>query len=306
MSARFTRPITRLEHILMMTRLFVAFTAFALVVPALSAQDVTFTKKKLAVGDRRTDKGEMSMNMNIEVSMGGQVLQSMEQTQGEKEEIRITVLAKDGDDISKLEIHCVQKSSSQSGPAGEMSDESPLTGQTVVATKKGEEILITDGEGNEIEDEDVVDAAREEAEGKFSGKENEFSKIIPDGPMKVGQTLTVDPATARNMFAKDEDSPLDEIEMTLTLTGTKQHAGEEVGVFDVVLNMSGEATEGVSLQAKLKGQLLLGTANCWPHDLGLEGDFVVSGAQSQGGQEISFAGKGPMKITRSAKYETVK
>lgn len=291
----------------MKTRSLGVALALAVLVPAVAAQTetITFKKQRPQVGETRTDRGNMSMKISIEVSMGGQVLQSMDQSQDEVEAMRTTVLAKDGDEITEVELHCIDKSSTQKGPAGEMKDESPLVGHTVVAKKKDGEIEITDASGEPVE-EAIEEAAIEEAESTFRSREGNFAKIVPDRGIEIGEKLEVDAELARALFIEDEDNPLQDITMVLTLKGRKEHAGQDCGVFDVELTMKGAPNESATVKATLTGELLLGVETCRPLQLSLEGNFEMRGSQSQGGQEITFSGKGPMKIERSATYEQAK
>ncbi len=263
----------------MMIRILGAFLALAAFLSATTTQTetITFHEKRPEVGDRRTDRGDMSMDMKMEIAMDGQVLQTIDQEQDEKEELRTTILAMDGDQVTKLELHCVNKVSRQVGPMGELKDESPLIGKTVIATWKDGEIAITDPEGEPV-DSDVETAARDEVRGTFEDTSSQFDKVLPKRPIEVGETIEVDPETAREIFSSEDDSPLDEVVMTLTLKGRKEHEGHECGLFAISLTMKGEPNEGVAITASLTGELLLGIENTWPHLMSLAGDMKVSGS----------------------------
>jgi len=290
----------------MMIRSLSALLTLAVLLPVANAQTetITFLEKKAEVGDRRIDRGDMSMTLNIDISMGGQVLQSMEQVQTEDDEVHTTILAMEGEQITKLEINCVRKVSVQNTPMGEMEDESPLTGQTFIAIWKDGDIEVQALQVNPLGAE-LEEAALEEANGKFGGDDGRFQQILPEGPMEVGTTIEVDPAMASSIFGQNDDSPLTDVKMSLTLTGKKEHAGHKCGVFDVVLTLGGEVDAGITMGVELSGELLLGIETSKPHSMALEGDVKMEGAQDQGGQAIEFSGVGPMKISRTATYDSV-
>ena len=269
----------------------------------LLAQEVTFNKQNPAVGDRRTEEGTMSTDMEIKVAMGGNVLQTVKQSQGEEESFRWTVLAVDGKEVTKAKIECMKKVASGNGPMGEMKEESPLVGQTVIATLEDGEIAITDEEGNKVDGE-IAAAAKEEAEGKLGKKKSDFSTLIPDRPVKIGETLELSGDKARELFAQGSEG-LEDVKITLTLKEQTKHAGHDCGVFDIAVEMGGEQ-QGMEIGGKLAGKLYLATATTWPVEMNLEGNMKVSGAQEQGGQKIDIDGSGPMKMTRKASYDKVK
>ena len=163
-------------------------------------ETIEFTGRPMEVGDRRTDRGGTTMNATIEVSLGDQVIQSVDQMEIEEEEVRRAILAMDGDQVTKIELHCVKKVKAESGPAGESKTVSPIDGKTLFAVWNGGDIEVLDASGNPV-DADEKEEALDVCRATFDNNVSEFASILPDRPVEVGETIEVDPDVARGVFS---------------------------------------------------------------------------------------------------------
>ena len=195
--------------------------------PAGGEQDpntISFTKVKRAPGDARHNTERMTINMTSTFTVDGSPPQELEISGAENEIKELTILETTPGSISKVQLKVIEKESTQKtelvgskAPAQEKKETSPLTGETLLLSRQGEEIIVTDEAGNPV-DEVTRKAALEEADNIFdeSGL-NKFHKLIPDRPVKLGETFTLEGQEALDMMGKKDDGTIKEASFALSL-----------------------------------------------------------------------------------------
>lgn len=265
---------------------------------ALAQESYHFKKKGPTVGTKRVSKEGMDMTNEFAVGANGQVIQTVKQKLKAKKHFVFTVLATKDETVTKLKVHVKAHSETlDQGPMGVNSKKNPLVGKTFIIEQIDDVVAVTDGDGNPV-DEALVKEARKEF-GKEVGKkeDTDFDDIIPDRPLKIGETLKVPPALAKKMFDAEEDgTKIEQFSIKFVAVETKN--GVKLGVFEMVMNMSVKPAAALTMTVKMKGKMRLGIENSWPYEMSLKGPLVFKGSQ----QGMDLDGKGTMSLSNSAQY----
>ncbi|MDF1665956.1 MAG: hypothetical protein P1V97_29640 [Planctomycetota bacterium] len=271
-----------------------------LALPGLSsAQEISFKKKTPAVGDSQQTTEHSTSTNNIEVSQNGKLLQKMKQTAEESKVDTITVLALDAGKITKIKVHVAKNEVKQDVGMGAQSKKNPLVGKTFLIEKTGDDIVVTDEAGKKLGD-DLAKVAVIEYSDELGDFKNEFTKIIPDKSVKVGETLKVSEKVAQSFFnSKKEKNPLKVDDFTLTLKGTKNINGVDIAVFEMTVKFSGAPAPGAKIAVEMTGPLHIGIHDCYPYLMDLKGKMSIQGSQQ--GMDIKGVGENKLKKTGSYK-----
>jgi len=280
--------------------------------PAAGEQDpntISFTKVKPAPGDVRHDTERMTMNMKFTVAVGENPPQEMEMRQTGNESSELTVLETTSGSISKVQLKVIENESTQkieqvgiTTPAQEKKETSPLTGKTLLLSRQGEEIIVTDEAGNPV-DEVTRKAALEETDNTFNkdgSDSHKFHKLIPDRPVKLGETFILEGQEAFDTFGNQDG--ITEAALSFTLKERVLVEGRECAKFDATMLMKGEPQEGMLMDFTLKGSLLLDTATSWPSQMKLNGPFTLEGSQESPLGAVVSEGTGTMTMEMEATY----
>jgi len=271
--------------------------AIALIAP-LCSQDVdsiTFERAPRQVGEQVTEVRSMNSEVEVEVSLGGEVDQRDRRGESRDTEFRVEVLEIEEGRISKLEINTV-KLVKLGGPTAEAKDVSPLAGLTLHARLVGDEVEITDAQGEPVEQE-VEGAAKALVGPMFKPK----PRLIPDRPMKIGETLNIDLDQMGALMGPSSEDDTEDLEFTLTLTGTRSLDGIECGVFEAAMKYTAGVSSGVASRFDLDGEILIEVATSRIRSMVLGGEVEGSVEVKRGGQEYAVQVDGTIEVefTRS-------
>jgi hypothetical protein len=122
-------------------------------------------------------------------------------------------------------------------------------------------------------------------------------------PLRIGETLVVDSAEARSVLIGDPSLPVDESEATMTLLRRARHRGHDCAYFDVVVTMSDELDDGVTLASSLRGEAIIEVKTTWAHDITLEGELELRMVERSGDSELVGEGRGSIRFRRTGAYE---
>ncbi|MDF1665957.1 MAG: hypothetical protein P1V97_29645 [Planctomycetota bacterium] len=263
-----------------------------------NAQEVTFKKGVPGVGESRSSTEETAMTNKMAITMNGQVVQKVEQKTSETKSHTVTVLARDGEKISKIKVHLKKKEAKQDVGQGPQSKKSDLVGKTFVLEQKGDDVVVTDEAGKKVDD-----TVAKEVKGDFAKSlgdfDNKFAEVLPDGAVKVGDTITVDKKKANKFFKDGDDKDPMQVEVfTLKLTGTKKINGVTVAVFEMHVKFSGEPNPGMKIVMDMKGTAHVSVDSSYPHLLDLKGPMTVVGKN----QGMDIKGDGEMKMKFHSTY----
>ena len=284
--------------------------------PAAGEQDpntISFTKVKRAPGDARHDTERMTINMTSTFTVDGSPPQELEISGAENEIKELTILETTPGSISKVQLKVIEKESTQKtelvgskAPAQEKKETSPLTGKTLLLSRQGEEIIVTDEAGNPV-DEVTRKAALEEADNIFDESGLKWTKFLPGRPVKLGETFTLEGQEALEFWGKDDwgkdDGTIKEASFALTLKERVLVEGREYAKFDATMLMKGVQAkkDGPVQNFTMKGFLILDTATSRPTQLKLNGTVTMPEQKGPQGAILS-EGTGTMTMEMEATY----
>lgn len=260
---------------------------------ATTDTELVFAKKAPAVGFTTVEATRSTMDMTMKMTMMGQAkeLASVELT---AEERVVEVLEAKDNAITRIKVTYNQKrrEGSENGAAKRATD-APVTGKTYQVTFKDGAVEVTDGEGKPA-DEREADIVK--GDYRTLGQPDQLSKLIPDGAMKLGQTIEIsDDAIKAMMNVGDEPMTFDSF--TFKLKGVREIEGQKAGVFDMALNMSVKPGPGMSLGMKMTGEVVV-LADGQLADFRMKGpvkvelDNALQGQmQAEGGGNVEFIKK---------------
>jgi hypothetical protein len=255
---------------------------------------VTFTRRNATtVGLQRTETNNMDMAIDVNVSLNGQVVQSMKMVQNEVEENTQTILAANDEAPTKIKVAYGKMEATQSQGGPPMTETAPIADKTYLAERKGEEIAVTLEDGSEAP---AAEAAAVAGKNENLGKYDDFSEFIPEGPMAVGSTIDIPKEKIQELFG---DDGLEVESHEFKLTGMQ----EGVAVFSVKLKVGGEPEPGLKMGMDMTGELRVRPQDTWPTLLTLTGPVtMVGGQQPSPDQKIDILGKGTMNLKFTASY----
>ena len=279
--------------------------------PAAEEQDpntISFTKVKRAPGDVRRRSRRMTMNMRSTFTVDGSPPQELETSNAENKIKELTILEATPGSTSRVQLKVIEKEAAQKtelvgskAPAQEEKETSPLTGKTLLLSRQGEEIIVTDEAGNPV-DEVTRKAALEEADNIFDESGLKWTKFLPGRPVKLGETFNLEGQEALEFWGKN-DGTIKEASVSFTLKERVLVEGRECARFDATLLITGVQAikDGPVQNFTMKGSLILDTATSRPTQLKLNG--TVTWPEQKGPQGIIVSeGTGTMTMEMEATY----
>ena len=237
----------------------------------------------------------MKSEMEVEVSLDGEVIQRNSGGESRDAEFRVEVLELKDGRVTKVEIHTVTLAKSK-GPAAKSKDVSPLAGLTFHARLVDDEVEITDAQGEPVE-QNVAGAAKALAGPMLKPK----PRLIPDRPIKIGETLNIDFDQVGALIEPSSEDDTEDFEFTLKLTGTRSLDGTECGVFEAAMSYAAGASSGVVSRQDLKGEVLVEIASGRVRSMTLGGEVEGAGQVRRRSREyaVQVDGAIELKLTRS-------
>jgi hypothetical protein len=275
---------------------------------------VVFKKVRRGVGDIRHKTEAMGMKNELKITEKGQVLQTINQKVAKNKESKIEVLAVDKDEVTKIKVTCRKKEEKSDVGKGRQDKKSPLTGMTFILEKKDDKVIVTDGAGKKLKTQFIEDEARAAYTKALGPDKSKFQIVIPDRPIKIGETIDIPKKVANKFFEDDEANEKTTVEkFTLTLKSTKKfpmflgdNNGPLVAVFDMAVKFVGEPQKGMKVTMDMKGVAVIGINNCWTYLIDIKGPMTMTGSQQNGKRKFDLAGRGLMGMKKSAVYSKAK
>lgn len=271
--------------------------------PNAFAQDLTFKKGAVVTGQSKVITELVKTETDIEVKSNGQVMQTLNSTRIEDNKAFVTVQSVKGGVIEAVRVEVKNRSVEEDGPNGKRDIPDSLSGKTFVLKKKGDEIVVTDGAGEDVEA-GLKDEALRQFKGELDDRSQLFGRILAGKTIKTGQKIKVPDTIARALFLRPR-SGNEELKVkacTITLKKSTTVGARQVAVFDMVLKMSGSPNKSIDIGLDFKGELRIAVDGCWTFAMDLKGPVTISGEQNQGGMKIEFEGLGKMSLSQKAKF----
>lgn len=269
------------------TRLTIAAVVLLIAAPAAAKGPITITQKAPPAGTKFTESGDLNVDMKVAIKFGQKNIKQSFASKAKKVK-EVEVLASEGETITKAKvtykIHKETKTQSGKPPA---SSEKPFVGKSYILERKGEELVVTDAQG-QAPPADELAAVKDDNE-RF-GKPDIMLSQFPD-KFEPGQTIDVGPELAKDMLGgKDENMKVEKA--TITFKKTKKVGGKEAAIFNMDFVIGG-GDGPMSMSMKLKGEAVMFLDGGWPLSINLKGPIALTAAQP--GMDVSGKGKASFK-----------
>lgn len=265
------------------------------------AEPATLVFKPLAVGEKRTQKGSMNLDMQIQVAGEQQMTQAM--TKSFERTLALTGV--EGQQVTLAQVGFTKQRETMegTGPAGQPIKQErgqELEGKRFELARKGGATLYFDLEGKSIEDyatkRELEQAGRSLFEAPIGAKLAELGELTP------GRRVQIAPEGMKVLLEMPADDGLEVKFEEFTYRGTRQVPGAKAAVFKVVLNLEpGENTprEGPGMKLRLGGEILVALETGRVVGLEMAGKLVFL----QPAQGPAFEGEGVLRLERSTRVE---
>ena len=265
---------------------------------APAVEGTTFTIKAPTKGTTRTANEKTNMQFTIAVLAGGKVAAKMDMKQDEEHDTQSEVLAANDKAPTKVKVSYLKRVQIETNPKGKTkTDKSPVDGKTYIAEFKGGEIVVTTPDGKPVK---AKEAKVVKKDNKELGKQDPFSKMLPNHPLKKGEKLEITKDLVAQLFG-DDDMKMDIDNVSMTFQGTKQEGGRTEGLFDMKLQVTGYPEPTLGLQMKIDGTVALDTATGWPISMHLKGPIEVKGEDPK--RHLHMEGQGKMEMQADYSYK---
>lgn len=263
----------------------------------LRAEDTfTFSVETPKVGTERVETADTDLDMKIDASVGGKVVNSQKMVQKEHKKSKSTILELNGKEPAKARVVFVEYGVDDGAPPGAPAPE--LNKPYLVEIKEGK-VSVTAEKGGELSE---AEKAFLNKEFKKFGKQDSFSKFLDGKALKAGEKVTVSEEDARTLFDMSGEEGMKLDECTLIFKGQEKSDAGETAVFETKLLISKGKGDGLSMNMEITGPISLDAKSCWPVTMKVGGPIVIGGAMKKGDLTIDMSGGGAMKMTRSASY----
>ncbi len=280
---------------------------------AAKPETVKFTAKNPAAGDQVVKGSTSDTTTVMTISMGEMGEQTMNQGVKMKETKTVTVLAAEGENVTKFkiaykEVKLEQITESPMSPepmTQDMMEGNNPSGNTYVFTIGESGVVITDEKGEAVTEGMAEFLKTAEApEGKFVAWRPSAAEMFTAREFTIGETVVIpkDKAMAiipnRKMLGNEVN-----IKVEATLRARKTVFGVACGVFDIVTTMDGspafvaDNAPGMDMKMtmKLTGTMTIGIDNMWLYGMKSSGPLNVD-AEIEA-EEMSMTIKGSGTVT---------
>ncbi len=260
---------------------------------------LTVTVKAPAVGDKREEKGNSEMQLDLSMKLGAKTKEAkigiLESTVKNEE-----VLAVDGKAITKAKMTYTEKKKTETSDGKERKrPKNPIEGKTYVLEMKGGKLEITDEKGKKVPKRED-DAVRKD-NGHF-GTADPLLAAMPDKPLEVGKKVDALSAALQEYLMRHDDSKekLDVSDVEVKLASIEGTGPDAVGVFAVTLTLSSpqKSKSPFGVRAPLTGTMKVRAKDGWTTAMNLTGPLEIANPEAK----KDLSGKGTIKLTFENTY----
>ena len=263
---------------------------------ASTGSGVLFKFKPPEPGQRRIETQEVSVSLDLTEKKGEATLGTMKTVEVDTTKKETTVLAVDGNVITKKKVRYIEKAKTvRQGDRGGKQP-SPLSGRTYVVELRGGKPAFSADGGRQLAEIEEQALTRE---NENFGKPPRFARIFPETPLDQGQVFTPPKEVLKNLFgrSKGERTIAD---VRFEFVGLKDLDGRSVGEIKVRQKIT-ESQQGTVVTFDVAGAILVDRETAWPRLLDVGGDVSFDGPGRKPGTRI--VGKGVVAMKIAARYE---
>jgi hypothetical protein len=242
--------------------------------PVLPAVTVHFEAAEARVGDRLIQRLGSQMDMTSRIIQSGQVAHESTNQLRRQQQRTIDVLeVSEGRAVrarASFEI-CRRQSPEDADP--NVLAAQPIEGKTYVATRRGDELIVTDDDGR-IPPLDEYTIVAESLDGV--GRPNPLATILAGRDVAVGERLLVPLELAQSLLGvgAPELARLHRFELTLDRLAPAADGAPPLAVFSAVIEVKPDDEEAMTVS--LRGELAVDPATCRLTSVDLSGPVHVS------------------------------
>ncbi|MCW8128970.1 MAG: hypothetical protein KIS92_01170 [Planctomycetota bacterium] len=263
----------------------------------LRAEDTfTFNVEVPKAGATRTEVADLSLDMKIDASVGGKVVNSQTMAQKEHKKFKSTVLELTENEPSKVRVEFEEYKADDGAPAGAPA---PELNKAYVVERKDGKVSVAAEKGGDLSE---AEKAFLDKEFKRFGKSDSFAKFLNGKALKAGEKLKISEEDARTLFDMSGEEGMKLDECSLVFKGLEKFEAGEAAVFESKLLISKVDEGGLKMNMEITGPIAVDPKTCWPVSMKIGGPIVIGGAMKKGEITIDMGGGGAMKMTRAATY----
>ena len=258
-------------------------------------QVITFASQPSKVGDTIQQEVEHRMEMKTTIFKNKVKVKEQATKLTRKQRRRVTALkVQRGSVIGARVTFDLADEIVQEGNQPSKTKALPIVKKTYSVVRNGEQLLITDSEGN-IPPMEEFNAVLQSMES--IGKPNPLAQFLAGKRIAVGQTITM-PKELAKAFLGSVNEAGDITRFEMTLTGLQNVAKQKAAVFRVSVEAKSQGRMQMGLQ--LSGSVAISPATSRTLAIQLEGPIGIAETHATGGENIMLQGQGKIGIAMTA------
>jgi hypothetical protein len=230
------------------------------------------------------------VDYDLMLEQNGDAAGTTDGTWSSDEQRHVTVLATDGDVISKLKVSYDDR---QDGPLLGVSDPSPTDGHTYLVSQRGSDLSIRRADGGHVSTAEREIVAREYGD---VGKPQPLLVLLAG--RHPGDQLELNAQDVRALLGAPPDMDVDGASVSARFVGVRD---DERRVAELNVTVHGRLSNGHTMfDLDASGLARVDLKTGWLWSLHLRGKVKARGKLEHGEQWYNVSGKGKIEITRSA------
>ena len=256
-----------------------------------SGQELQFSRRPIQVNDVAKQVVQCDLDAVRVIRQQNQLVDNSKQQLQRKQDRMLRILAVVAGKPTRARIDYGQSSTRIKGVDDEAAEVTqPVAGNTYYAALRGEQLLLSDSQGNKP-------TAEEEKILKLHlatfGKPNPLAKFLDGKCIRVGQSFEVPDEVARELLGLTGNSGKTG-KLTLKLVGVQEAKRRNYGVFETLLRTSSRET---SMTLLMKGQLVIEAATCRTKSIVLQGPVAISETRGPAQGRFVVSTNGTLKVS---------
>lgn len=264
---------------------------------AVEAKPFVFKKASMKAGAKVIERAASTMRMEMVVTMGKdtRAVKSIEE-RVEKRTVTVKSVNAEGI-ITELEVHYDEQSLEKIENDIKVKPEAaPVKGKTYRLEFKDALLVVLNADGSPVSS---TEARIVQADYGTLGRPDELVSLLPDGPLRVGETIDLPENIVRSLVEAN-DQPAELEDFSLVYKGVGEVAGRPVALFKLKLRLSLRPGPGMVLTMDMGGEVVLSEQG-WLQRFEMRGPVEVSlDGQLQG--QVKAEGGGEVRFNKSLAY----
>ena len=176
----------------------------------------------------------------------------------------------------------------------------PVTGQTYFAELRGEDLIITDSQGNRPtpEEEKIVKSNLE-----AFGKPNPLAQFLHGKRLRVGQTITVPKNVVQELMGLTGGVAAAD-SLALSLVRVESRDGRTCSVFQTSLRAN--SNEDVTTSLIMTGELIVEVDSCRVRSIALSGPVAISEQMGPAQGKFMVSTNGNLRVAVESRFDTLR